>query len=164
MNEKNVSQGRPPFSGEFRFCKVGSSLRDEYRLSRPNVDGVRELVKVGEVDLQELVQSNYQNSFDAILDRFLDTGDIPSIGASVENQDFLLDALDVMSEYSDFMEEARDRFGLSPDLSYSDIRKELEVKLQVENAKNSNNGGKVNEKENQAPADAKPEEVEAPVS
>lgn len=112
----------------------------------------------------ELVQSNYQNSFDAILDRFLETGELPEARSSVENQDFLLDALDVMTEYSDFMEEARDRFGLSPDLSYSDIRKELEVQLQVENAKNSNNGGKVNEKENQAPSHAEPEEVETPVS
>jgi hypothetical protein len=164
VNEKNSVQGRPPFSGPFRFCKVGSTLRDEYRLSRPDVDGIRSLVKVGEVDLQELVQSNYQNSFDAILDRFLESGDLPSVGASVENQDFLLDALDVMSEYSDFMEEARERFNLSPDLSYPEIRKQLEFQLQVENAKNSNNGGKVNEKENQTPADDKPEEIEAPVS
>lgn len=164
MNEKNVSQGRPPFSNSFRFCPVGDHVRPEYRLSRPDVNGVRELVQVGEVDLVELVQSNYQNSFDAILDRFLETGELPEARSSVENQDFLLDALDVMSEYSDFMEEARDRFGLSPDLSYSDIRKELEVKLQVENAKNSNNGGKVNEKENQASQNAQPEEVETPVS
>lgn len=149
MNEKNSKQGLPPFSGPFRFCKVGSSLRPEYRLARPNVDGIRELVKVGEVDLNELVQSNYQNSFDAILDRFLDGGDLPEVGASVENQDFLLDALDVMTEYADFMEEARDRFNLCPDLSYSEIRKELEAKFQAENAKNLNNGGIQNEKENQ---------------
>ena len=96
VNEKNVKQGLPPFSGPFRFCEVGSPIRPEYRLSRPNVDGIRELVKVGEVDLQEMVQSNYQNSFDAILDRFLDGGDLPEVGASVENQDFLIDALDVM--------------------------------------------------------------------
>lgn len=164
LNEKNVSQGRPPFSGEFRFCPVGDHVRPEFRLSRPDVNGVRELVKVGEVDLVELVQSNYQNSFDAILDRFLESGELPEVRSTVENQDFLLDALDVMTEYSDFMEEARDRFGLSPDLSYSDIRKALEVKLHVENVKNSHNGGKVNEKKNQAPADVKPEEVNPVVS
>lgn len=161
MNEKNVSQGRPPFSREFRFCPVGDHVRPEYRLSRPDVSGIRDLVKVGEVDLVELVQSNYQNSFDAILDRFLETGELPEARSSVENQDFLLDALDVMTEYSDFMEEARELFNLSPDLSYSEIRQQLELKLQVENIKN---GGKVNAKENQAPADAEPEEVEAPVS
>ena len=161
MNEKNSVQGRPPFSRDFRFCSVGDHVRPEYRLSRPNVDGVRDLVKVGEVDLVELVQSNYQNSFDAILDRFLETGEIPEARASAENQDFLLDALDVMSEYSDFMEEARERFNLSPDLSYPEIRKQLEVQLQVENIKN---GGKENEKENQASQNAQPEEVETPVS
>ena len=159
--EKDIKQGRPPFSNPFRFCPVGDHVRPEYRLSRPDVNGVRELVKVGEVDLVELVQSNYQNSFDAILDRFLETGELPEARSSVENQDFLLDALDVMTEYSDFMEEARERFNLSPDLSYSEIRQQLEVKLQVENIKN---GGKVNEKENQTPADVKPEEIETPVS
>lgn len=163
MNEKNVSQGRPPFSGEFRFCKVGSSLRDEYRLSRPDVDGLRELVKVGEVDLQELVQSNYQNSFDAILDRFLESGDLPSIGVSVENQDFLLDALDVMSDYSDFMEEARERYNLPPEMSFAEIREQLKNKLDEVN-KSIKNGGKVNEKENQTPENVEPEEVEKIVS
>lgn len=117
MNEKNSVQGRPPFSRDFRFCSVGDHVRPEYRLSRPDVNGVRELVQVGEVDLVELVQSNYQNSFDAILDRFLETGEIPEARSFTENQDFLLDALDVMSEYSDFMEEARERFNLSPVLS-----------------------------------------------
>ncbi len=149
MNEKNVSQGRPPFSGPFRFCKVGSSLRDEYRLSRPNVEGFRELVKVGEVDLQELVQSNYQSSFDAILDRFLESGDLPSAGASVENQDFLLDALDVMSDYSDFMEEARERYSLPSEMSFAEIREQLKNKLDEVN-KTIKNGGIGNEKEDKA--------------
>lgn len=163
MNEKDFKQGLPPFSGPFRFCAVGSTLRDEYRLSRPNVDGVRELVKVGEVDLQELVQSNYQNSFDAILDRFLESGDLPSVGASVENQDFLLDALDVMSDYSDFMEEARERYQLPPEMSFSEIREQLKNKLDEVN-KTIKNGGIQNEKENQTPQNAQSEKVEAPVS
>lgn len=161
--EKDSKQGRPPFSGEFRFCKVGSTLRPEYRLSRPNVDGLRELVKVGEVDLQELVQSNYQNSFDAILDRFLESGDLPSVGASVENQDFLLDALDVMSDYSDFMEEARERYQLPPEMSFAEIREQLKNKLDEVN-KTIKNGGIQNEKENQASQNVDPQEVEAPVS
>ena len=163
MNEKNVSQGRPPFSGPFRFCAVGSSLRNEYRLSRPDVDGLRELVKVGEIDLQELVQSNYQNSFDAILDRFLESGDLPSVGASVENQDFLLDALDVMSDYSDFMEEARERYQLPPEMSFAEIREQLKHKLDEVN-KSIKNGGIENEKENQAPQNVDSQEVETPVS
>lgn len=153
MSEKNSVQGRPPFSGPFRFCSVGSTLRDEYRLSRPDVDGLRELVKVGEVDLQELVQSNYQNSFDAILDRFLESGDLPSVGASVENQDFLIDALDVMSDYSDFMEEARERYQLPPEMSFAEIREQLKNKLDEVN-KTIKNGGIENEKENQAPQNA----------
>ena len=163
MSEKNSKQGLPPFSGPFRFCKVGPTLRDEYRLSRPDVDGLRELVKVGEVDLQELVQSNYQNSFDAILDRFLESGDLPSVGASVENQDFLLDALDVMSEYSDFMEEARERYELPPEMSFAEIREQLKNKL-VEVNKTIENGGIENEKENQASQNVVSQEVETPVS
>lgn len=157
MNEKNSKQALPPFSGPFRFCKVGSSVRPEYRLARPNVDGIRELVKVGEVDLQELVQSNYQNSFDAILDRFLDGGDLPDVCASVENQDFLLDALDVMSDYSDFMEEARERYQLPADMSFAEIREQLKNKLDEVN-KTIKDGGIKNEKENQAPQNVVEEE------
>ena len=158
MNEKNVLQGRPPFSSPFRFSSVGSHVRPQYRLSRPDADGVRELVKVGEVDLMEMVQSNYQNSFDAILDRFLDTGDLPEDRTLKEDQDFLLDALDVMSDYNDFMETARETYGLSPDLSYSEIRKQLQAKLEEVN-NNIKNGGMKNEKENQTPKNAQPQEV-----
>lgn len=158
MNEKNINQNRPPFSGPFRFCKVGSSIRPEYRLSRPDVDGVRELVEVGQVDLREVVQSNYQNSFDAILDRFLDIGELPEGRTFKEDQDFLLDALDVMSDYNDFMESAREMYDLSPDLSYSEIRKQLQEKLEEVN-KNIKNGGIQNAQENQAPQNAQPEEV-----
>lgn len=158
MNEKNTNQNRPPFSGPFRFCKVGSSVRPEYRLSRPDADGVRELVEVGSVDLREVVQSNYQNSFDAILDRFLDTGDLPEGRTFKEDQDFLLDALDVMSDYNDFMESAREMYDLSPDLSYSEIRKQLQDKLEEVN-KNIKNGGIKNAQENQASENAQSEEV-----
>lgn len=158
MNEKNSVKNRPPFSGPFRFCKVGSSVRPEYRLSRPDADGVRELVQVGSVDLREVVQSNYVNSFDAILDRFLDTGELPEGRTFKEDQDFLLDALDVMSDYNDFMESAREMYNLSPDLSYSEIRAQLQAKLEEVN-KNIKNGGMKNEKENQAPQNAQPQEV-----
>lgn len=158
MNEKISNENRPPFSGPFRFCKVGSSIRPEYRLSRPDADGVRELVEVGSVDLREVVQSNYQNSFDAILDRFLDTGELPEGRTFKEDQDFLLDALDVMSDYNDFMESAREMYDLSPDLSYSEIRKQLQDKLEEVN-KNIKNGGIKNAQENQASEDAQSEEV-----
>lgn len=162
MSEKNLSKGLPPFSSPFRFSTVGSHVRPEYRLSRPDVDGVRELVKVGEVDLMEMVQSNYQNSFDAILDRFLDDGELPESRSFREDQDFLLDALDVMSDYNDFMETARETYGLSPDLSYSEIRKQLQDKLEEVN-NNIKNGGIKNEKENQASQNAQPQEVASAV-
>ena len=163
MNEKNSFKSRPPFSGPFRFCKVGSSVHPEYRLSRPDADGVRELVEVGSVDLREVVQSNYVNSFDAILDRFLDTGEVPVLRSFKEDQDFLLDALDVMSDYNDFMETARETYGISPDSSYSEIRKQLQDKLEEVN-KTIINGGIKNEKENQAPQNAQSPEVPPTVS
>ena len=162
MNEKNFDKNLPPFSGPFRFCTVGSPIRSEYRLSRPDADGVRELVEIGKVDLREVVQSNYQNSFDAILDRFLDTGDLPEGRTFQEDQDFLLDALDVMSDYNEFMESAREMYNLSPDLSYSEIRKQLQDKLEEVN-KNIKNGGIENAKKNQAPQNAQPEEVQETV-
>ena len=150
MNEKNSFKSRPPFSGPFRFCKVGSPIRSEYRLSRPDVDGFRELVEVGSIDLREVVQSNYVNSFDAILDRFLDTGEVPYPRS-------------FMSDYSSFMEEARERYQLPPEMSFSEIRGQLKNKLDEVN-KTIKNGGIQNEKENQTPQNAQPPEVPPTVS
>ena len=67
-----------------------------------------------------------------------------------------------MSDYNDFMESAREMYNLSPDLSYSEIRKELQDKLEEVN-KTIKNGGLKNEKADQAPQNAQPEKVSAPV-
>lgn len=125
----NIKHGRP-----FRFSSVSSSVVPVYRLSKPDSQGIRNLVQTGKKDIQQLIQSGYTSSFDYILDRFLEGNDIYGLsdqGCSemIDNQDFLLDALDVSSEYVEMMEEAREIYGLSPDLTYSEIRDKLHIML-----------------------------------
>lgn len=156
MNEKISKKTGIPFASDFVCCPVGDPVHSEYRLARPDVDGVRKLVEVGKVDIREVVQSSYQNSFDAILDRFLESGDLPSsVGRSPENQDFLLDALDVASDYADFMESARELYDLPPEMSFTEIRNALQSKLDELNK--TNKGDDFNEKTNQAPQNVEPE-------
>lgn len=119
---------------KFTCTPVRSRMQPVFKLSRPDVNRNRQLVQTGERDLQELVQSNYVNSFDYILDRFLDAGmtseQIAEQAGSAEfDQDFLIDTLMLNTEYVEAMEEAREMFGLSPDLTYSQIRDELQTKL-----------------------------------
>ena len=156
MSEKICKKSGVPFSSVFVSCSVGDPVRAEYRLARPDVEGVRKLVEVGKLDIREVVQSNFQNSFDAILDRFLESGDLPSsVGRFPENQDFLLDALDVASDYADFMESARELYELPPELSFTEIRNALQSKLDEVNK--SLEGVKNNEKEDQASQNVEPE-------
>lgn len=119
---------------KFTCTPVRSHIQPVYKLSRPDANRNRQLVQTGERDLQELVQSNYVNSFDYILDRFLDAGMTPEqiaeqAGSAEFDQDFLIDTLMLNTEYVEAMEEAREVFGLSPDLTYSQIRDELQSKL-----------------------------------
>lgn len=146
---------------KFTCTPVRSRMQPTYRLSRPDANRNRSLVQTGERDLQEMVQSNYVNSFDYILDRFLDAGMTPEeiaaqSGFSEETQDFLIDTLMLNTEYVEAMEEAREMFGLSPELSYQDIREELQKQL------DSMKGGIQNgAQETQTPPDSASENVES---
>lgn len=125
----NIKHGRP-----FRSSSVSSSVVPVYQLSKPDSKGIRNLVQTGKKDLQQLIQSGYTSSFDFILDRFLEGNDIYGLAdretsEMIDNQDFLLDALDVSAEYVEMMEEARETYGLSSELTYSEIRDKLQIML-----------------------------------
>ena len=118
----------------FTCTPVRSHMQPTYKLSRPDANRNRILVQTGENDLQEMIESNYVNSFDYILDRFLDAGMTPEEiaeqhGVVDENQDFLIDTLMLNAEYVEAMEEARETFDLSPDMTYQEIRAELQKRL-----------------------------------
>uniref|UniRef100_A0AAU8AW43 Uncharacterized protein n=1 Tax=Dulem virus 80 TaxID=3145791 RepID=A0AAU8AW43_9VIRU len=165
MNEK----AKIPFAAEYKATEPVSTVRKDYRLSRKDFDGTAELVEVGETDFREMVQSNYESSFDFILNRFLNDGELPGTDAAChEDQNFLLDALDVSMEYVEMMEEAREMYGLSSELTYSEIRDQLQAKL--EEIKNTNLQGGVSSEETQtqrpdsASQSVEPETVEQVVS
>lgn len=117
------------------FIKPASTIRKTYKLD--NRTG--RLLETGEEDIDQLVQSGYTSCLDYVVDRFLESGmthdDIAGSAGMSDNQDFLLDALDLSSEYVDMMEEARDLYGLSPDLTYSEVRLKLKELLDAEQNK-----------------------------
>lgn len=114
----------PPFSAAFQPTKPASTVRPTYRLSRQAGDGTRRLVQTGTEDIREMIKSNYQSSFDYLLDRFLDSGeyfDAPN-GAPKEDQSFLWDTLDILAEGVEMLETIRETYDLSPDLTYDQIK------------------------------------------
>lgn len=117
-----------------------STVRETYRLGREDDFGNRYLVQTGVEDLHEIIQSGYSSCLDYILDRFLD-GDLVSRDDDFSDMDqsFLEDALDLASAYVDNMEEAREIYGLSSDMSYDDIRAHLSA--EYDKLKNMKNGG-----------------------
>lgn len=117
------------------FIKPASTIRKTYKLD----DRTGRLLETGEEDIEQLVQSGYTSCLDYVVDRFLESGmthdDIAGSAGMSDNQDFLLDALDLSADYVDMMEEARELYGLSPDLTYSEVREKLKELLDVEQKK-----------------------------
>lgn len=142
MNE--AKKGTYLQAQKFRSCKQYPTLQPVYKAAPPDSNRNCELVQVGERDLQEMIQSSYVNSLDYILDRFLETGELPQIDPRQEERDFLSDSLQEMSDYVEMMEECREMYDLPDTMSYSDIRAELEkrlenVKGEIENAQKTQN-------------------------
>lgn len=133
MNVKN--EGCYPKTKGQGFIEPVSTIRKTYKLD--NRTG--RLLETGEEDIYQLVQSGYTSCLDYVVDRFLESGmtydDIAGSAGMSDNQDFLLEALDLSSEYVDMMEEARDLYGLSPDLTYSEVRVKLKELLDAEQNK-----------------------------
>lgn len=111
--------------------KVVSTVRPTYRLQKKVSDGevFKSLVQDGVQDFQAFVNSNYSNSLDYILDRFLDDDYFSRSflsDSSSEVANFLVDKLDLASTFVDNMEEVREVYELPDSMSYSDIRSFLE--------------------------------------
>lgn len=104
-----------------------STVRSTYRLRLQ--DGEKVLVESGKEDIQEMINSQLGNSYFAILDRFLEDGVVPS-SAYEDNFDqfFLEDFLDLRSAYIENLEDAREAYELSSDMSYSEISAFLQKK------------------------------------
>ena len=142
MNE--AKKGTYLQAQKFRSCKQYPTLQPVYKAGPPDSNRNSELVQVGERDLKEMIQSSYVNSLDYILDRFLETGELPQIDPRQEERDFLSDSLQEMSDYVEMMEECREMYDLPDTMSYSDIRAELEkrletVKGEIQNAQKTQN-------------------------
>lgn len=145
---------------KFRSCKQYPTLQPVYKAAPPDSNRNCELVQVGERDLQEMIQSSYVNSLDYILDRFLETGELPEIKIAQEECDFLSDSLQEMSDYVEMMEECREMYELPDTMSYSDIRAELEKRL--ETLKGDINNAQKTQNPQNPQKDSKPQTAEPP--
>lgn len=122
-----------------------STIRKKFKLLSADSNGNRKIIETGVEDIQELIESSYTNSLDYILDRFLE-GDFyldPGLPAEMTD-DFLIDALDVSSQFVDNMEEARSVYGFPSDWSYEQIRVALNDKLKNIKSEVNVNGAQKN--------------------
>lgn len=97
---------RDPENVRFPDQEPVSMIVPDYKL---NSDG--ELVEVGKIDLQEIIDSNLKSTLDAILDKFLAPTLNPVQDARRMDVDFLQDDLDNLTEAKEFFNECRERYG-----------------------------------------------------
>lgn len=115
---------RDPESVRFPDQAPRSMIVSDYKL---NADG--ELVEVGKIDLQEIIDSNLKSTLDAILDKYLAPTLNPVLDARRMDVDFLQDDLENLTEAKDFFDECRERYNRpndSDDQILDFIRKEAE--------------------------------------
>lgn len=90
-------------------------MRKEYRLNEAS----EVLEEVGEVDIEEFINSFKEQALDNILERFLPTDE------TFEESQTLLSDIDILNESFIKAEEYREKFKLSEDMSTSDIFNEV---------------------------------------
>lgn len=142
---------RDPEKVSFPDQAPRSMIVPDYKL---NADG--ELVEVGKIDLQEIIDSNLKSTLDAILDKFLAPSLNPVQDSRRMDVDFLQDDLENLTEAKEFFDECRERYGRpgdSDDQILDFIRQEAE--------KNKMKGASKDEAENQKKTEPekKPETV-----
>lgn len=101
---------RDPEKVRFPDQAPRSMIVPDYKL---NADG--ELVEVGKIDLQEIIDSNLKSTLDAILDKFLAPTLNPVQDARRMDVDFLQDDLENLTEAKEFFDECRERYNRPDD-------------------------------------------------
>lgn len=142
---------------EFIQNPVSSMVVPDYRFDKRT----RDLIQVGEIDLQAQIDSCIGSTFDAILDKYLDTGEVPAGTGSIV--DSMRDDLADLVETSEYFEEVRERYHFRPDMPVSEMIDKVHNELEKLNAniKESSKGGQKNEKtpQPQAPVEAQKQET-----
>lgn len=95
---------RDPEKLRFKGQEPVSMIVPDYKLNSKG-----ELVEVGKIDLQEIIDSNLSSTLDAILDKFLGNVGVDPTGRRLD-VDFLQDDLDNLTEAKEFFDDCRERY------------------------------------------------------
>ena len=147
---------RPP-------VKQFSEYEDEFQLCEdPDSKDYLKLVKVGQVNCQEAIQSYEDCALNKILDKYLDQrGNLPDFPVLEKDDSGVVyerkepDLADLGAEY-ERMEKLKEKYGLDDSLGYDDVIKELQsrkVKIGslIDNLKKQYEEKKKNEKTQNEP-------------
>lgn len=141
---------RDPEKENFPGQDQPSMIVPDYKLGP---DG--ELVEVGKIDLQEIIDSNLKSTLDAILDKFLGSSMLPQQPPRRMDVDFLQDDLENLSEAKAFFDECRERYNRP-----FDTDDEILYFIRGQAEKNKNQKG---EKNDEKPKENQSQEKPAPV-
>lgn len=109
-NERNYTQSFPRLVDTYRFNPVSK---------QPEVDG--------QLDIVQLVQDNYVDSFSKILNNSIDE-------LEYDSQGFVrIRGLDDLIEISDFIDEYKINNNIPADMSFEDVLKKAQQQLQEQN-------------------------------
>lgn len=125
-----------------------SMIVPDYKLN-----GKGELVEVGKVDLQEVIDSNLSSTLDAILDKFLNPSGAESAARRLD-VDFLQDDLDNLTEAKEFFDDCRERYNrpdFTDDQIFDFIRQEAEKNKNKLKGVLDNEGKKKNRSPEESP-------------
>lgn len=114
---------RDPEKRRFKGQEPVSMIVPDYKLNSKG-----ELVEVGKIDLQEIIDSNLSSTLDAILDKFLNPSGADPAARRLD-VDFLQDDLDNLTEAKEFFDDCRERYNRpydTDDQIYDFIREEAE--------------------------------------
>ena len=109
------------------YVQEFSSIEKEYKLD----DKKMVLVEIGEIDLQEQLNSNLSCALDKILDKFLDLPSLnlaPNVAQTDEIYDCVHSDLADLAEIYSRADEYKEKFNLDLNLSPSEVFKVLEQK------------------------------------
>lgn len=147
---------RDPEKLRFKGQEPVSMIVPDYKLNKNG-----ELVEVGKIDLQEIIDSNLSSTLDAILDKFLGNVGVDPAARRLD-VDFLQDDLVNLTEAKEFFDDCRERYKRPDDTDdqiLDFIRKEAEKNKNKLKGVLDNEGKKKDQSSEKPPAvqeDGKP--------
>lgn len=119
MNYRKENYNVDPETG--KTVTEGQTFDQFYQKFRLN-SATNELEEDGVVDIQEMINSNLESCLTRVIERYLPNDDVDD---AIGEYEALRDNLDYMYEAGNVAEDLKERYGLDPSLSMSQVYEEV---------------------------------------